>query len=313
MLLCNTTERLNIETTTAGSIDYSTYYVDHSNTTYTANSSHGNSLAIGTKILTNSPAAGTRRQIRTIEITNRDQTHTAQTVFIKKVVSGTDYYLTPNTRLGSGETLVYRESVGIEIRDSRGRPKSYTMMSAPRPAFSCTPPLGNPYSSARSIANTTLWLSYAGKAPRNGLTTLSVRYRVSVASVAMVAAEIGLYTSQGAGVLPSMSAGVPDLQVQCVGWTDFTSNSAAIGNYTATISVGSYPIKEGDDIWIGWYNIFLTTGVSIKTGMAEDLMPGWTAIQTTPERRPTQDLGFVVNLSTVGTLSVTPFSILFWS
>ena len=58
-------------------------------------------------------------------VKNRSTT-TAQTVTIKKDVSGTEYHLTPAVTLQVGEALEYQDGAGFRVLDAAGRVKAHT-------------------------------------------------------------------------------------------------------------------------------------------------------------------------------------------
>lgn len=121
MILDSTTKKLELLTATAASTDFSVSYVDITTTTFVGGSTDGNVAAATTTDLVLAPAASTQRQIKTIEIRNRDTT--TQTVTIKLDVSGAERYKTAETALLPGECLYYAEGRGWYSTDSAGREK----------------------------------------------------------------------------------------------------------------------------------------------------------------------------------------------
>lgn len=315
MILATTNETLNVDTVTAGTIDYEVYYADHTSTTFTANSTQGSISAITTTNVLSAPSAGTQRQVKTILLTNRDASTSgiAQTVFIKKVVSGTDYYLTPNTRLNPGESLLYTDKKGVEILNRNSVPKTYSYIMGPTGTLGGSIGCQSARNGARVIANSNIWTTYVGKAPRNGITQISFRYRVVSAGVAIIAAEWGLYVAPTKLVAQPVSGTMDLACLYCMGWTDFSANAATIGNYTATITVGGHvPLREGDDVWLGAYNMFTTTGVGLDTCSVDDLTSGLFGTNTAPERRPSVDIGYNVQIPNLTSLSIPIITWVYW-
>ena len=122
MLLAATTESLELETSAAVSVDWSVYWADHTTTTFTPGAGQGNVATATTTTIVASPAASTQRQIKKISVRNRSST-AAQTVTLKKDVSGTEYHETPPITLQPGETLVYLDGAGYTVLNAQGGAK----------------------------------------------------------------------------------------------------------------------------------------------------------------------------------------------
>jgi len=312
ILLTNTTETLNIDTLTAGKIDYTAYYADHTSTTFTASSNQGTvSLATSTAFVA-APAASTQRQIKTIIITNRDTTPTAQTVFVKKSVAGVDTYLTANTPLGTGESLEYLERRGWKVLNRQGAAKYTSAIAGPISTVALGPQAIGIALSTRAHLNTACWGMYVGKSPRYPVTQLNVRWRATVAAVGTTWAEIGVYvgTSQhGANATATMAM----VQARCVGFADVSANVASAVTHYTTITTGTgLAIPPDEDVWIVFNSEFATSGCTLSASHYDDTLGGLVTFVTAQSRRPSVDLGQAVGLNGLGTLSIHPTFQVFW-
>lgn len=119
ILLKATTETLEIMTSSIADIDYSISYADITTTTFLPSTAEGKIVAITTVTALSAPAASTQRQIKLITISNRHAS-TANTVLVKKDISGVEYYLTPVSKLLAGETMQYIDGQGWKFYTSTG-------------------------------------------------------------------------------------------------------------------------------------------------------------------------------------------------
>jgi len=106
ILLKATTETIKLTTTSTADIDYSVSWVDVTTTAFTPSSSEGKITTATSTTILSAPAASTQRQVKLITISNIHAS-VANTVTVKKDISGTTYTLTPATQLLAGETLIY--------------------------------------------------------------------------------------------------------------------------------------------------------------------------------------------------------------
>lgn len=121
ILLTATTHSLELQTSSASSTDWTCSYVDMNSSATTPDSAQGNVSSITTTTIAAAPAASTQRQIKHISIRNKNTT--AQTVTIKKDVSGTEYTVFTAT-LASGEGAEYTDGKGWTCFDGQGRGKT---------------------------------------------------------------------------------------------------------------------------------------------------------------------------------------------
>lgn len=120
ILLTNTTETLEVLTSSATSTDYYVSYVDVTSTTFTPGQSNGNIASATTTTILSAPAASTQRQVKFLSIRNRSTT-ASQTVTLKHDTSGTERYLTADVTLAAGAVLEYDCGVGFIVRNARGQ------------------------------------------------------------------------------------------------------------------------------------------------------------------------------------------------
>ncbi len=119
ILLKATTETLAITTSSIADIDYSISYADITTTTFLPSTNEGKIVITATTTVLTAPAASTQRQIKLISITNRHAS-TTNVIQIMKVISGTQYYLTPAATLLAGETMQYIDGQGWLYYTSKG-------------------------------------------------------------------------------------------------------------------------------------------------------------------------------------------------
>ena len=127
ILLTAITHSLILSTGGVQSVDWSADYVDITTTAFSPDSGQGNVAAIADTTIVGVPAASTQRQVKLITVRNLDST--AVTVTIKKDVSGTQYALSPDVELESGEVLQYLDGRGFCVLDPFGAVKALTEVS----------------------------------------------------------------------------------------------------------------------------------------------------------------------------------------
>ncbi len=111
IILKATTETLELSTSSAADIDYSISYADITTTTFSPSTNEDKITSATSTTVLSAPAASTQRQVKLITISNRHAS-TANTVRLKKDISGTEYYMTPATTLLAGETSQYIDGKG---------------------------------------------------------------------------------------------------------------------------------------------------------------------------------------------------------
>lgn len=121
ILLDATTHTLEATTSAAVSTNYVISYVDITSSTFVPASAQGNITTATTTTVVSAPAGSTQRQIKLASFYNNGSA--AQTVTVKKDISGTEYIII-SAVIAAGESLQYTDGNGWEILDRAGRVKS---------------------------------------------------------------------------------------------------------------------------------------------------------------------------------------------
>ena len=312
IFLTDTTETLNVVTTTAGKVDFTVYYADHTTSTFTPSANQGTISAIADTTAVSAPVAGAQRQVKTMIITNRDISPTAQTVFVKKHVAGVDTYLTVNTALGLGESLEYMDRRGWKVLNRQGAVKYKAAVVGTISSVSLGPMAIGMGDSARLHVTGAFWSTCVGKSPRYPVNSLRVRWRVSTAGVGYSWAELGVYVGSsphGANATATMAM----VQSRCVAYANVTTEVATISRYDTTLtSPTGMVIPPGEDVWIAFNGEFVTTGCTLVASRQDDLVSGSVVFVTAAQRRPSVELGQAVSLPGLGVLAVAPFFQVYW-
>lgn len=117
-----TTKTLDLTTSSTADIDWVVSYVDMTTSAFTPADSQGTINTAGTTAIVAAPASSTQRGVKSISIFNRHAT-TANTVTVKKDVSGTEYILSKAT-LAAGESLQWVDGQNWATYDATGRIKT---------------------------------------------------------------------------------------------------------------------------------------------------------------------------------------------
>lgn len=120
--------------------------------------------------------------------------------------------------------------------------------------------------STKTMASTTSFAYYIGKAPR-ALTTMQLRTRVTQAVATITYAEVGI--ARGAvniGAGPTLTA---------LGFADVSATYNTTGQKSTTINVSSgQTINEGDDLWVV-FGVQATTTLGTRAfSIADDIQVG---------------------------------------
>jgi len=118
IILSDTTHTLEFTTATAAKIDYVVSHADITVSAFTPGGSQGSVSSITTTTHVEAPAASTQRQVKAMTLRNSGTD--ANTVVVKKRVSGTAYALF-SASLGVEETLQYQDGHGWQVFDAAGR------------------------------------------------------------------------------------------------------------------------------------------------------------------------------------------------
>lgn len=118
IFLTNTTETLELTTSSTAGIDYQINWIDVvAATSATPGSTQGKITTATTTTILSAPASSTSRQVKSIFIRNIDGT-TSNTISVNKDVSGTNYVLTADLILQPGESASYEDGVGWALNDT---------------------------------------------------------------------------------------------------------------------------------------------------------------------------------------------------
>jgi hypothetical protein len=301
MLLTATTHSIELATTNGSSVDYVASYVDYSTTAFTPGSSQGNVAAVAETSIVSAPSAGLSRHVKEIQIVNRDAATT--TVFLQKDVSGTEFVFTPDVTLESGEALHYNEGKGLTVLDAQGRTKTVQAVTSIAPTLTVASNFATTnLTTAEAIADGDTYAVYMGRAPRY-LASVSVRYRVTIAAVAITWAEVAIATGA-----PNLG-GAPTLTPR--GHANVAAVVNSTGQKTTTVSVAAgQTIQPGDDVWVLIGNDVTTTAMSVRAlSVGDDITAGFQATATT---RPSTNIGTPVAFSAVSNTANAPWVAIQW-
>lgn len=116
-----TTKSIDLTTSSTSDIDYAVSWVDMTTSAFTPGDGHGTINTVGTTVIVAAPAASTQRGVKSISVFNRHAT-TANTVTVKKDVSGTEYHLFKAV-LMAGESLQWNDGSEWCVYDATGDKK----------------------------------------------------------------------------------------------------------------------------------------------------------------------------------------------
>jgi hypothetical protein len=121
LILDATNKSLELITSNAVSIDWTSSWVDVTTSSYTPSGSEGNISIATTSAIVPAPGANTQRGVKSISIYNKGSS--AQTITLVKDVGGTEYTQFKTT-LSPQENLQFSDNDGFVIFDSFGRIKT---------------------------------------------------------------------------------------------------------------------------------------------------------------------------------------------
>lgn len=299
--LTATTHTLELETSAAVSVDYVVSYVDNDNTTpaFTPGSNQGNISTATTTTILSAPSSGVQRIPKLITIRNRDSS-LVQTVVFKKDVSGVEYHITPVISLAAGHSLQWGTDRGLEVLDIDLRPIERQVFGHKLPSLQFSPYSypSTAQGSSVTYSSNTVTAQFVGRAPKD-LTSVTFGFRVTSAAISsMTWGEIGIYVGSIPTAYISQNIVRP---IFCNGYLDAWNGGAGVfsggaGPRQATISL-TYPIYEGEDIWISFGQSGGSTNLSLAGAASDGLSSGlaFTALSNTL-RPSTQIVSRVPNL-----------------
>lgn len=310
MITLQGNETLNIQCSTAVSVDVIASYVVHTDTTIQLSTAAVNLLTTAnTEILTGGSTATV--QVKGIWIRNRGVLTTEVT--LKKNVAAVEYMVTAPIILRAGESLQYNDQTGFLLTDWNGRLRQ-SIPCGKQPASGIYYPVlfgayahttsGSTATGARILdaAGTTV-ATYLGRAPKVTNRVL-VKFRTCNTSVTATWGEIAVATGT-----PLLGAGTTLTVRGFNGSNNALANSLSSGTGTLVGTHSSYvnispgqTIQEGDDVWILLGNQAVT-GANVRClAVADDLQTGLSLNAVT---RPSLNIGkgVVYSLDAVANLS----------
>lgn len=221
------------------------------------------------------PTAGKFRQVRTMQIANRDTA--AVQVEVRK---STGARRLCRIDLPVGYVLQYSDELGFNVIDTAGRTLQRQAFAG---ASSVLVPPGYANASltaTKTITSGTSFAVYVGKAPA-ALTSAVVRSRVTTAMATITWGEVAL--AKGSINV----GGNPTLTV--VGFADVSASFNSTGQKSTTVNISSgQQIIEGDDLWVIIGNQATTAAVMRAQSIADDIQTG---IQASVGSRPSTIVG----------------------
>lgn len=270
---------LRITTTSAATLSVYAAFTDHGRErSARGRTSTAISSATTTTVLAG-PGAPAQREVGMLAVANTHAS-TSNTVTIEHSDGATATRVWAGA-LAAGESVVYVEGSGWQVRNSAGVAKAAPAVGPGAPSVLVNPLFATAnLTSVRSITSTNTYAVYVGRAPR-ALTSASVRYRVTTGAAIITWAEVAL--AKGSVNV----GGNPTLTV--VGYADVSGVVTATGQFTTSVNVSSgQSINEGDDLWVLYGNAAATVTVLRAQSVADDLQVGVAAWLST---RPSTNVG----------------------
>lgn len=313
MIAIQTNETINLQLSTAVSVDVILSYVDHTGTTVAANGSVVNiSTTANTTILT-PPASGTLRQLKGLSIRNRDVLTTELT--LKKNVASLEYMITSPIVLRAGESLQYTDQAGFLLTDWNGRTHQAVPCGNQQASGIYFPVLFGPCAYTTTGVNPIGYrilnaggetvATYVGRAPK-ATSRVMVRFRTCNTSVTATWGEIAVATGtpiMGAGTILTVRGfngsnnAIANSYASAVGVTN--------GVYTTLVPISpGQTLQEGDDVWILLGNEAVTGSNVRCLAVADELQTGLCLNATT---RPSLNIGRGVAYTLDGVANLSPY------
>ena len=281
ILLVSTNESVEMATSAAVNLDWTTHFVDITTIAFTPSASDGQATTATNTTIVAAPAASTQRQVKFMSFRNVGAS--SNTVTVRKVNTGNKREMWAAT-LAAGEALYYTDGEGFVQVDANGNRKVLTVNVAPIPALQSSPLFSTAnLTTAKTITSTNSFALYMGKAPRayTAGQTMQIRLRVTTAAATITWCEAAL--AKGTPVI----GGNPTLTVVGFADTSATYNSTGQKTTTITISTGQ-AINAGDDVWVLIGNS-ATTALQVRAAsIADDLQTGF---QASAVQRPSLIVG----------------------
>lgn len=297
MISIQVNETLNLQLTTAVTVDVVLSYADYTAVTLTANGGQTTISTTANTTILEGPASGTQRQLKFLSIRNRDVVTTGLT--LKKNVAAVEYLLTAPIILKAGESLQYQDQSGFLFYDSNGRTHLSSLNGPQQAGGVFFPVVFGPYGHLDNISNPTgarilhadgeTVATYIGRAPKTSL-RMMVKYRTCNASATVTWGELAIATGT-----PILGGGTT---LTVIGVN--TTNNAIANSFPAGVNIlqGTYSnyidvapgqtLQEGDDTWI-LIGGAATTGANIRCVALGDALQSGCCVKAVT--RPSLNIG----------------------
>jgi hypothetical protein len=248
IILDATTNKLEIvlqSAITTAQLDFVASFADHTTTTLTLVTSHGQTNSVTHADLVAAPASSTQRQVKFLSIYNADTV--PATVIIKYNTNSTRRVLIQAT-IQTGETLIYSTNNGWNTLNFSGSIK--IMVACPATMADTvykTTPLPASGSGNLSIADDTCIGNLLGTAAR-AYTNAKVLVEVITAIAGVTYAQAGIFRGKPDITKESVRSGQRRASLTSCGTLDISTIINATGMKTFDIPVTG--ISPGDQLWL---------------------------------------------------------------
>jgi len=239
--------------------DFVTSYADITTTTFVPGAQDGALNGTTPVTIGSSPASSTQRQIKTVNIQNRDTIDHTITI---NYIDGASTRQILKWNLLVGDSLIYTDQRGWIVYNSNGAQRSQSIVISPSGFL---PSLFNAANITTVLSLTSgtsyaLWLGTANKVS----SSVSVRYRVTTAAATITYAEIGIFKGNvNLGGNPTLTR---------LGYADVSGIVNSTGVFTTNVTL-STPTAIGDNLWAVFGDSAVTTWV-VRGGLADDIQSG---------------------------------------
>ena len=259
MHLNATNQAIELATTTSAAIEYEASYVDvpASGDSVWA-SSQGQIAAVAETTVVAAPGASTARQLHRLRARNAGAA--ANTVHLQKDVAGTEYRFTPSFALAPGEWFEYSRDgrPRFAVYDAAGRRR--VRFGREQPAASYlrhTQVRAHNLSATKALSSTRNILQLQGFAPRDGLTQITWRWRMTTAAATITSAEATVAIMLRHYVI-------------FIGYVDVSGIINSTGLKSATVPI-TVPVPKGTPLFFGLYVNATTPGAMRAAANQDDV------------------------------------------
>lgn len=303
LVLTSTTDKLQLLTSAAGSIDVAAFYIDRDQSTGSVGAANRQLTTISTATTTDivaAPGATTTRNIKQLHIRNKHATISCDVTVIFDA-NATDYELHKVT-LRPGEALEYVEGVGFYVLAANLSALNLTSAepsNMQRVLQSILPPVA--VGTFLTISGTAYYL-YLGRIARD-ITVLFAEFHVTTAGAGAQTAEIGLFSTTN----PPNKSGQTLTKIVASGTVDSVTTTGVKRNtssFAQAISAGTHlwaairfamattqPTCSGRAGDMSQGHVLTTTGGGALTGLstAAGTIPAIATATVAPDVRVTLD------------------------